>query len=263
VSRGFAAFVAHPDDDAFGITGTVARHAGDPEFRFSLVLATSGEAGMISDPSLATRATLGAVREQEDRDAWNVVGRPPDRHGFLRYPDGGVADVPFDELVERFAGVLRDERPEVVVTFGPDGITGHADHIAVGRAASEAFHRVRAAGGPGFLRLLQLCIPRSTLTRFNDDLVARGAQPMDPTKPFQPRGVDDALVAVLVDTAPVWRTKLAALVEHRTQANDVRQIPEDLREQMLSVEAYVQAWPEREPGAPALRDVFEGLEPDR
>ena len=78
MTRGFAAFLAHPDDDAFGITGTVALHADDRAFRFTLVLATSGEAGMISDPSLATRATLGAVREQEDLDAWRSVGRPPD-----------------------------------------------------------------------------------------------------------------------------------------------------------------------------------------
>lgn len=260
MTRGFAALLAHPDDDAFGITGTVALHADDPAFRFALVLATSGEAGMISDPSLATRATLGAVREQEDRDAWSAIGRPPDRHEFLRYPDGGLEGVPFEELVERFAGILREERPEVVATFGPEGITGHMDHVTVGRASSAAFDRVRAEGGSGLLRLLHQCIPQSRLMRFNDALVAEGAQPMDPTQPFQPRGVEDALVAVVVDTAAVWRTKLAALLEHRTQANDVQQIPEELRQEFLSLEAYVQAWPEREPNALLLRDVFEGLD---
>jgi len=260
VSRGLAAFFAHPDDDAFGITGTVALHADDPQFRFTLVLATSGEAGMISDPALATPVTLGIVREQEDRNAWAVVGRHPDRHEFLRYPDGGVAGVPFGELVDRFAVVLRDERPDVVVTFGPEGVTGHEDHITVGRAASDAFHRVRMGSDAGLARLLYQCIPRASLERFSRLMVSRGADPIDPSQPFQPRGVDDALVAVDVDTAPVWQTKLAALLEHRTQSADVERLPEDLRQEMFSAETYVQAWPERAPGSPLLRDIFERLD---
>jgi LmbE family N-acetylglucosaminyl deacetylase len=261
VSRGLAAIFAHPDDDAFGITGTVALHADDPEFRFTLILATSGEAGMISDPALATRETLGSVREQEDRNAWAVVGRPPDRHEFLRYPDGGVAGAPFDELVDRFAAALRQELPDVVVTFGPEGVTGHEDHITVGRAATEAFHRVRAEEGAGFARLLYQCIPQASLDRFNRLLVSQGAEPIDPSQPFQPRGVDDELVAVDVDTAPVWQVKLAALFEHRTQSADLERLPEELRQEVFSAETYVQAWPERAQTSPLLRDIFEDLDP--
>ena len=62
-----AAVVAHPDDDTFGCAGTVALHADDAGFRFVLIHVTSGEAGLIADPALATRETLGAVREEEDR----------------------------------------------------------------------------------------------------------------------------------------------------------------------------------------------------
>jgi LmbE family N-acetylglucosaminyl deacetylase len=233
-------------------------HAEDPEFRFTLVLTTSGEAGMISDPSLATRQTLGQVREQEDREAWRLVGRPPDRHEFLRYPDGGAADVPFEELVGKYAPILREETPDVVVTFGPDGITGHSDHIAVGAAATEAFQRARQESGSAPRRLLYLCIPRERLQRFSDEIVARGGEPIDPTQPFQPRGVDDSLVAVEVDGSSVWRLKLEALRAHRTQADDMR-LPEDLQQAVLSVETFTQAWPAREPGEPVLGDVFEGL----
>ena len=258
MSHGLAVFVAHPDDDAFGITATVALHAADPGFRFTLVLVTSGEAGMISDPSLATRETLGRVREQEDRDAWRTVGREPDRHEFLRYPDGGVADVPFEELVDRFIAILHEERPDVVVTFGPDGVTGHSDHIAVGAAASEAFRRVHDESGSAPRRLLHLCLSQERLERFNAEIVARGGEPIDPTQLFQPRGVDDSLVAVDVDGGPVWHRKLEALLEHRTQADDMR-LPEDLQQEILSGETFTQAWPERAPGAPVLGDVFDGL----
>jgi LmbE family N-acetylglucosaminyl deacetylase len=258
MSRRLGVFVAHPDDDAFGITTTVALHTADPDFRFTLVLATSGEAGQIADPALATRQTLGRVREQEDKNAWRIVGREPDRHEFLRYPDGGVAQVPMQELIERFAQILRDETPDVVVTFGPEGITGHEDHIAVGAAATEAFQIVRAEAPDGLKRLLHLCLPASRLKRFNEEIVARGGEPMDPTQPFQPRGVDDSLVAVMVDGHSVWELKHAALMAHETQAGDM-QIPEDARKEALSGETFVQAWPQRRPGEAILTDVFDGI----
>ncbi|WP_323961654.1 PIG-L deacetylase family protein [Arthrobacter sp. JZ12] len=77
--------VAHPDDDAYGLAGTVALHAADPR-----------------------------------------------RHDWLDYDDGAVADVAFDELVARLAAIMREEVPDVVATFGPGGITGHPNHIAIG-----------------------------------------------------------------------------------------------------------------------------------
>ena len=122
--RTLAAVVAHPDDDAYGIAGVVALHADDPGFRFVLVHATDGELGSIAEGSGATRETLGAVRRSEDRRAWEALGRPPSRHEWFGYPDGGLADIRFDELVERIAGIFEDERPDVVLTFGQMGSPG-------------------------------------------------------------------------------------------------------------------------------------------
>ena len=155
---------------------------------------------MISDPSLATRETLGAVREEEDRRSWVTLGRTPDRHEWLRYPDHGLADLPFDALVERVAAILREERPDVVITFGEDGITGHPDHITVGRAATAAFHALRAEGLDGFRRLIHVALPQSMLDTWNEQLIAQGREPMDPTQLYQPRGVPDASVGFSVDT---------------------------------------------------------------
>jgi LmbE family N-acetylglucosaminyl deacetylase len=259
VSHRLAAVFGHPDDDAFGITGTVALHADDPEFTFTLVLATSGERGMISDPSLATRETLGEVREREDLAGWRALGREPDRLEFLRYPDGGVAEIPFEELVGRIASILREERPDVVITFGPEGVTGHPDHIAVGRATTEAFHGLRTEGGGGFLRLLHNRLRKSDIDWLSDELQSRGADPIDQTAVFQPHGVPDELVNVVGDCRPVWRRKQAALDQHRTQADDTQGFPEDLQERVLGTETFAQVWPELDPAAPPLGDVFEGL----
>ncbi len=260
MTRRLVAIVAHPDDDTFGCSGTVALHADDPELRFALVHATSGEAGMISDPALATRETLSVVREEEDRRSWVALGREPDRHEFLRYPDGGLEDVPFEELDQRIGAILREERPDVVMTFGPEGITGHADHITVGKATTDAFHRCRAEGVEGFQRLLHVAITASALAEFSDRLVALGRDPIDPTQPFQPRGVPDGTVGVVVDCSSVVARKQAAILEHATQANDLANFPEELEVEIFRSESHVIAWPERLAGSPELHDVFEGLD---
>ncbi len=251
-----ACVFAHPDDDTYGVGGTLALHA-DRGLEATVIVTTSGEAGRIYDPSLATRETLGAVREEEDRAAWRVLGLDPDLR-FLRYPDGGVADVAPEDLVASYLDVLLTARPRVVVTFGPDGVTGHADHVAVGAAATEAFHAARASGGDGFDRLLYTALPSSRLDRLNELLRHRGMEPIDPAEPFQPRGVRDDTIGVAVDCSPVYERKLEALREHRTQG-ELEGVPFDLWPEILGSESFVMAFPERAPGEPVLRDPFEGL----
>jgi LmbE family N-acetylglucosaminyl deacetylase len=251
------AFVAaHPDDDTFGVSGTVALHAQEPDFRFVLVHLTSGGAGIISDPSLATRENLAEVREEEDRRSWVALGREPDRHEFLHYPDGGSAGWDMDRIVRTLTDLFVEERPDVVVSFGPDGITGHPDHIAAGRAADQAFHAVRSDPEAGPRRLLHNSLPEKELKRFSDLLVERGLPAIDPSQMFQPRGVPDETIGVVVDCTSVWQRRMAALAEHRTQTNTIRW-PEDLLPQVFSSERFVVAWPGRPESV--LSDVFEGL----
>jgi LmbE family N-acetylglucosaminyl deacetylase len=254
-----AAVFAHPDDDTFAVSGTVALHADDPGFRFILIHATSGEAGEIADPSLATRETLAAVREEEDRRSWRTLGREPDRHEWLRYPDGGLALVDFDEIVDRVSVILREERPDVVVTFGPDGITGHPDHVTIGRAATEAFHRLRGEGVGGFLRLLHGGIPLSQLQRWNEMLIADGKEPFRQDRLYDPHGVPDETIGFIVDCTAVAPRVLAALREHRTQASGFEDQPQDQQLAAVAWERGVVAWPPWSPGDPVLTDVFETL----
>jgi LmbE family N-acetylglucosaminyl deacetylase len=254
-----AVIVAHPDDDTFACAGTVSLHADDPSFRFVLVHATSGEAGQIAEGSGATRETLGSIREEEDRRSWITLGREPDRHEWLRYQDHRLEEVPFDELVDRVAAILAEERPDVVLTFGPDGITGHPDHIVIGRATTEAFHRIRADGAPGLQRLLHAVIPQTTIDAWNRSMVEAGQEPFDPTELYHPRGVPDELVGVDGDTISMAGRVLEALREHRTQADDMPDWSDEEQLASLAHERSLIAWPERAPRDPVLRDVFEGL----
>jgi LmbE family N-acetylglucosaminyl deacetylase len=260
VSRRLAVVVAHPDDDTFGSAGTVALHADEPGFRFVLVHATSGEAGQIADPALATPATLGAVREEEDRRSWVALGREPDRHEWFRYPDHGVADADHRGLTDRVAAILAEERPDVVVTFGADGITGHPDHIAVGAATTEAFHRVRETGGGGLRRLIHSALPQRVIDEWNARLVAAGREPMDSSQMYVPGGVPDETVDLEVDTSSVVDRVIAAAAEHRTQAGGLDDWSDEQMREALSSEYGLVAWPPRPPGSPVLGDVFEGLD---
>jgi LmbE family N-acetylglucosaminyl deacetylase len=258
MTRRVAVVFAHPDDDTYGVGASLSLHADD-DLAVTAILTTSGEAGLIADETLATRQTLAAVREREDAAAWRALGLEPDIH-YLRYPDDAVQDVPREELVGRYLEILGAAAPQVVITFGPDGVTGHADHIRVGELATEAFHAARVEGLPGFDRLLHGGLMRSQMDRFNDLLRARGLEPIDETAPFQPRAIPDERFGVVVDGASVYERKLAALREHATQA-ELQDVPMELWPAMLQTEAFVVAWPERSPGEPVLRDVFEGLPP--
>lgn len=256
MTKQIACVFAHPDDDTYGVGGSLALHAGT-DIEITLVMTTSGEAGRIADASLATRETLAAVREVEDRASWAALGLEPAIH-FLRYPDSGVANVPRDQLVTVYTDLLLEARPDVVVTFGPDGVTAHEDHIAVGAAATDAFHAARAQSDRGFRRLLHNVLSAERLEAFNEALRSRGMEPMDPTQPFMPRGVPERSIGVSVDCAAASDRKLEALREHRTQA-EMEDLPFDLWPLVLGREDFVIAWPDPQGDPPLYHDLFEGL----
>ncbi len=259
-TRVLAFVAAHPDDDVMGVVGIVARHRHDPGFRFVLIHATDGEAGEIAPGSGATRETLGAVRREEDRAGWRVVGRLPDRHEWFGFPDGGVAELPPGLLTERIVEVFERERPDVVLSAGADGISGHPDHVAVGQSTTEAFLRFAGDDGPGFRRLLHAVVPHSALERYNQRLVDQGRRPHDPTRIYDLRGVPDEQISCTVDQRDQVSLIQAAFREHRTQwaAPWTEQTPEDWT-WAAGAAHFVQAWPAWAPGRPRLNDVFEGL----
>jgi LmbE family N-acetylglucosaminyl deacetylase len=130
------AVFAHPDDEAFGTGGTLARYAAEGHDVY-LVTATRGEAGQIALPELATPASLPAVREQELRCACRAYGIHPPI--FLDYLDGQLTIVNQGQAVGKLVRIIRSLKPQAMITFGPDGIYGHYDHLAVHRWATAAF----------------------------------------------------------------------------------------------------------------------------
>lgn len=129
------AIFAHPDDESFGMGGTLTKYAQEG-VDVHLVVATLGEVGKVFSPELKVDQPLSVVREQELRCAcenYGVAGLH-----LLGYMDGQTTVVPQSGAVYRIVRLLRQVKPQVVVTFGPDGIYGHYDHLAVHRWASAA-----------------------------------------------------------------------------------------------------------------------------
>jgi LmbE family N-acetylglucosaminyl deacetylase len=115
--------------------GTLAKYAAaGADVR--VVSLTKGGAGQIRDAGAATRATLTAAREQELQAAGRHLGVAETR--CLDYPDGELERVDPHELAGLAAQLLEELDPDVVITFGPDGFSGHPDHVAVGAAVTAA-----------------------------------------------------------------------------------------------------------------------------
>jgi LmbE family N-acetylglucosaminyl deacetylase len=260
------AVFAHPDDEAFGVGGTLA-HLASEGVRVALVCATKGEVGEIADPDLATPENLDKVREAELRCAAENLG--VDELIFLGYRDSGMAgtaenddprafiNAPAEEVVSQLVNIIRRLHPDVVVTFEPNGGYGHPDHIAIHHHTVTAFH---AAGNPDLYpdqgtawqpaRLFFTAIPRSFFHEMRDRLEALGVD----TSAFDRfkesgAGWPDDKINVTLDVTDSIEAKWAALHCHRTQFgpdNPFRRLPEDEVKRLFSREHYALAWPEPE-----------------
>jgi LmbE family N-acetylglucosaminyl deacetylase len=129
---------AHPDDETY-LAGGLAAMLTDRGQRVACVTATRGEAGG-PDQSPDARKELARVRTLELDDALEVLG--VDEHYWLDHEDGGCASVDPDHAAGQVLRIVRQVAPDTVVTFGPDGVTGHPDHRAVGRWVDLAVARL-------------------------------------------------------------------------------------------------------------------------
>ena len=188
------AVFAHPDDETFRCGGTLALLSGQG-VQVQVVTATRGENGSCGDPPLCRPEEHPARREKELRCACAALGIEPPR--LLDYRDGHLSDADSEAVIADILATVHDVRPQVMLTFGPDGLSGHPDHIAIGRWAATAFTRADAVAA-----CYTLALPQSVAERFG----LKGMQP-----------VPDEAITLAVDITPVWESKRAAIYCHATQ----------------------------------------------
>jgi LmbE family N-acetylglucosaminyl deacetylase len=232
--------LAHPDDEGFRPGGTLALLARRG-VQVQLLTATRGGAGSCGDPPLCTPEELPAVREQELRCACAALGLEPPR--LLDYHDGALTGVDEEEAVAQVLAAVRALRPQVLLTWPPDGLSGHPDHVAVSRWTALAFERAGALGADAPVALYHLAVPRSVADALG--LTRLHARP-------------DEELTLAVDVTVVWEQKMAAIRCHRTQwsSSPILSAPQDKQRLFLGREHFWRA------AARQQRDFFLALRED-
>jgi len=263
--------VAHPGDEAFGFGGAIARAAAegayvvvvcvtrgwfDPRLTVASPLPGGKNRDVKTDP--ITWRNLDTEREDELRRSVSVLGVRVVR--MLDYAEGELDEADFDHLVGRIVEPIRMHRPEVILTFGPDGVTGDTDHVVISRAVDAAYERAaeplayeddleedqvawRAA------KLYHLAMPadavRSVLgDRAPDDF----GTPVEPT--------------VALDLGEFAQLKLAAISRHVSQTGSAGPFHDwgtEERDAYLAKEYYRLAASALPPPTDGEAGLFEGL----
>jgi len=137
---------AHPDDESMGAGSTLARYAAQGVETY-LVMATRGEKGWTgAEKDYPGPTALGQQRQKELLNAAQALGLR--QVYFLDYIDGELNQVDSSEAIKKITRYLRLVRPQVVITFGPDGSYGHPDHIAISQFTTAA---AMCAADPDYL----------------------------------------------------------------------------------------------------------------
>jgi LmbE family N-acetylglucosaminyl deacetylase len=273
-ARRLMAVLAHPDDESLGAGGTLAKYASEGVEVF-LLTATRGDAGRYrghrpGDPEHPGRLALAKIREAELRAAASVLGV---REVFLLdYRDQHLDAANPREAVAGIVGCVRRVRPDVVVTFGPDGAYGHPDHIAISQLTTAA---MLAAADPTFAsdathaaapphsvsKLYYMAWPESTWTAYQTALkklvstvdgVERQATPWP-----------EWAITTVVDTRKFWPTVWQAVSCHESQMAAYEQLtnlsPEH-HEAVWGRQSFYRVFSLVNGGRQRETDLFEGID---
>ncbi|RBY94996.1 N-acetyl-1-D-myo-inositol-2-amino-2-deoxy-alpha-D-glucopyranoside deacetylase [Blastococcus sp. TBT05-19] len=294
LSRRLLLVHAHPDDETINNGATMARYVAEGA-QVTLLTCTLGEEGEILVPALEQLAAdqadqLGGYRIWELRTAMDALGVTDIRFlgGAGRYRDSGMMGVPsnghprafwnadLDEAIAHAVAVVREVRPQVVVTYDENGGYGHPDHIQAHRVAMGA---VAAAADPAYrpdlgeawtvAKVYWCCMPRSVLQRGIDAMAAAGDQTFFEgvtSADDVPFGVPDEQVTAAVDGSRYAREKDAAMRSHPTQImvdGPFFALSNNLGLEMMAVEYYRLVQGERGPAGAGPEgwedDLFAGV----
>ncbi len=260
---------AHPDDEATGTGGVLARYAAEG-VRTVLVTCTGGELG--DGP--------GGVKPGEpghDPDAVRAMRRPEleascailgvDHLELLGYRDSGMEgwpqnteagafwSLPVEEGAARLGTLMERYRPQVVVTYDEHGFYGHPDHIQAHRITMAA---ARQTGIPD--KLYYTAVPRSRLVDFAERLRDLGVEPPPNIEEDPDFGTPDELIAAVVDCTDHAGAKYESLAAHASQSENIffLSMGQEQFTEMMGVETFVRALDRT--GAPVPEDdLFAGL----
>ena len=220
----------HPDDESLGMGGSLAKYTAEG-VEVYLICLTRGERGWpgpaAENPGLNA---LGKQRETELRCAAQILGVK--EVTFLDYIDGDVDKADPEEAINRITAEIRRVKPQVVVTFGPEGAYGHPDHIAVSQlthaalisAADASFIDANQAPRHQVSKLYYMIDTQETV-EFLNKLIG-GIQITVKDKLRRHFGYPEWVVTTTIDASQYWSTAWQAILCHRTQLPGLKGILE-------------------------------------
>ncbi|QBD79397.1 hypothetical protein EPA93_26780 [Ktedonosporobacter rubrisoli] len=265
---------AHPDDEGL-ISGALLQY-NTSGVETGLIYATRGEVGEIADPALATPENLGQVREGEMRAAADILGVA--NLWFLGYRDSGMAGTPENndprslvrasaaDAIGKLVTIIREFRPQVMITFDETGGYGHPDHIAIYQYATGAFHAA-ADGvqypelGPAHAvsKLYYSSFARRQVLMMVDWLQSQNSESVFTDLDPNQFGLADDQISVVLDVERWHETKVRSWAMHRTQLGSgatLSRLPEDLQRKWRSTEYYQLATSRVGPDVIGENDLF-------
>ena len=259
-----ATILAHPDDETFGIGGTLIKYtdAGIVCHSLSLTRGEAGQSGRTGAPPIPGER-LGEIRAAELAESGRRMGLASTT--ALGFPDGALASAPAEDVIRDIVRWLRSVRPDVVITWGPDGGYGHPDHIAAGELALRSIalagvarHELELGEHVHVRRCYQMVTAAEVFDHLRELTPDFGAY-MD-TLATKPRRWERQSLGAVIDIRAVADRKWHAMQAHGSQQQDLDRI-EPLRDSIGFVaheETYIRAFPD--PGGPPLEtDLFASL----
>lgn len=255
--------LAHPDDESLGTGGILAKYVAEG-VDAELVVATRGERGWTGDPGeYPGPAELGRIREAELRAATAAFGmRDPI---MLPYIDGDLDRADPAAATALIAHQLRRFRPDVVVTFGPDGAYGHPDHIAISQLTTAALIAAAASEGDGLaahrVSKLYFLAADAELGELWDTHFGPLVMEVDGARRTGVAWPDWA-ITTRIDASQHWQTVWRAVACHQTQLPNLEllaALPVETHQALWGRQSYYRAFSAVNGGRALETDLFAGL----
>jgi LmbE family N-acetylglucosaminyl deacetylase len=260
--------LAHPDDESLALGGTLAKYAAEG-VEVSLVVATRGERGWFRDWSeYPGEQALGRMREMELRRACSALGIA--RLDFLDYIDGDLDQANPDEAIGKIVRLIRQIQPHVVLTFGPEGLYGHPDHIAISQFTTAAVMR---ASDPSYSVDSEKLGPHRVAKLYYRVALEPWLQRYMPIFGELVMTIDGQerrahpwanwIVTTRLDTHAHWRQVLRAIQCHQTQLPHavarLQRVTEQEHQYLWGSQEYYRVFSLVNSGRQEENDLFEGL----
>lgn len=191
---------AHPDDETFGPGGTLCKFAKEGNDVY-IICATSGETATgIKDKK------LGKERREELKNSAKILGVK--KIFFLDFQDGDLSNNLYHKIASKVEKILKELKPDILVTFEPHGVSGHIDHIVMSMVTQFLFPKIKSAK-----KLMLYCLT------FNRSILMKGKYFI-----HFPSGYINEEIDEVIDVSDIWQTKVKAMHEHKSQIKDVKRI---------------------------------------